>query len=229
MSAFTGWHKHLPPQVEVGYVQLPGRDSRRRESHPPSFPSLIQALADGLGWNHGIPVAFFGHSMGALIGFELARELRRRALPVPVHLFVSAHRAPHLRVLNVGECPLHRLPDSVFIREIEHRYGAPPDFVQCSELIELFLPLLRADLALCETYVYTPEEPLACSISAFGGVDDPRVKKHHLEAWQAHTTHAFDLRVFPGDHFFARSEPLLLLQVLKQQLARVVRRTPQSS
>jgi len=222
VSAFAGWHKTLPSDVEVGYVQLAGRDGRRREAPVSDFRALIDDLTQTLSWNDDIPVAFFGVSMGGLVSFELAREFRRRALPLPVHLFICAHRAPQLRVLNAGERPLHLLPDEEFIGELERRYGPAPDFSQNRELVELLLPLLRVDLAACESYVYRTEEPLSCSISAFGGTDDRRVRMRHLEPWHMHTTGTFDLRVFPGDHFFARNDPRPLLQVLNRELDRLL-------
>jgi medium-chain acyl-[acyl-carrier-protein] hydrolase len=224
-SIFNAWYRHLPPAIEIASAQLPGRDARRHEPPLNDFRTLVSSLADALRWSLDIPFAFFGHSMGAIVGFEVARELRRRGLPMPVHLFVSAHRAPHLGVLNAGERPLHGLPDDAFVRELQRRYGATPDLVRGSELAELFVPLLRADLALCESYVYHPEPRLPCSISAFGGSQDRRVKKAQLDAWRSHTSSAFELRMLPGDHFFVRNDSLLLLRLLKQQLEQIVRRT----
>jgi medium-chain acyl-[acyl-carrier-protein] hydrolase len=227
-STFRDWNKYLPPEIDVGYVQLPGRDGRRRDPPITNLSILVSKLADDLGWNLTGPVAFFGHSMGALISFELARELRRRALPTPVHLFVSSHRAPHLNTLNAGEGPLHSLSDKAFMRELQRRFGPLPLFAENNELVELFLPLLRADLSLCESYVYRPEKPLDCSISAFGGTEDRRVTENHLAAWQAHTARAFNIRTFPGDHFFWHANPALFLRVLNQYLTRVLRQMSSS-
>ena len=227
-SIFAGWHRHLPQDVEVACVQLPGRDARRHEAPATDFAALVGGLADALRWSLDVPLAFFGHSMGALVGFELARELRRRRLPMPVHVCVSAHRAPHLSPLNPGERPLHGLPDDAFLSELQRRYGPTPELVESREFADLCLPLLRADLALCETYAYRPEAPLACTISAFGGSADRRVRRPQLVAWRDHTASAFDLRMFPGDHFFARRDSVALLQVLTQRLAQVARRIPRT-
>jgi surfactin synthase thioesterase subunit len=171
-----------------------------------------------------LPMAFFGHSMGALLVFELAREFRRQCLPGPVHLFISSYRAPHL---SDPEEPLHTLPDDQFVQELQRRYGETEDFLQSPELVELFLPLLRADFSVCETYVYRQEEPLDCPISAFGGSQDRKVTRQHLAAWRMQTRGSFSLRIFPGDHFYLRNAKVSLLQTLGQQLAQIVRRAPQ--
>jgi surfactin synthase thioesterase subunit len=225
-SAFSGWQKYLPSEVELCCVQLPGRDAKRFDPPFTDFTSLISALAQGLRTTLGIPVAFFGHSMGALIIFELAREFRRQRLPAPVHLFVSGLLAPHL---NDVEEPIHNLPDGPFVHELQRRYGETEDFLQSPELVELFLPLLRADFSVCETYKYRWEEPLDCPISAFGGSQDRKVARHHLAAWRMHTRGPFNLRIFPGDHFYLRNTKTPLLQVLSQHLTQIVRRVPQQA
>jgi medium-chain acyl-[acyl-carrier-protein] hydrolase len=225
ISAFSGWHHHLPPEIQVEYVVLPGRDGRRHEPAAGNLQALVQALATGLTRPDDPPIAFFGHSMGALIAFEVARELRRRRLREPAHLFVSASRAPQLRLLNPGECPLSCLSDEAFLRELQRRYGPQPELAD-PELAELFLPLLRADLSLCEGYRYESELPLASSIVAFAGADDPRVKRHHLEGWRTQTAGAFALVTFPGGHFYLRSDPHPLLRALSSQLASTARRAP---
>ena len=223
VSAFSGWHKGFA-DVDVVCVQLPGRDGKRHEPPETDFSALIQRLADGIRHALDRPAVFFGHSMGGLIAFELARELRRRSWPLPVQLFASASRAPQFRFLDSGERPLRSLPDEEFIRELQRRFGLTPEFAGNPELVELFLPLLRADLALCESYRHVPDAPFDFPISTFAGAEDTRVRSHHLAGWRDHTFATFSGRTFPGDHFFLRRDPSAVVEAVKQQLARIPQR-----
>ena len=210
---FRNWSDGLPADVEVCPVQLPGRGTRLME-HPSTLLSpLVEALAQALVPLLDRPVAFFGHSLGALVSFELARRVRRRYGVHPVRLFVSAGRAPQIPPRG----PLiHNLPEKEFLAELRRLNGTPSELLNNEELMEIMLPLLRADFAVYETYVYSTEPPLNCPISAFGGLQDHRVNGTDLEAWRAQTSVSFSLRMFPGDHFFL-NQPLLL-HVLSQEL-----------
>jgi len=214
-SAFTSWPADLPPDVEVCPVQLPGRENRWREPPFTRLSALARALAETIGPELTKPFAFFGHSMGALIGFELARELQECRKPGPFHLFVSGHRAPQLPDLAL---PIHTLPENELIRELDRLSGTPEVVLQHDELMQLVLPVLRADLEMCETYVYSSQAPLECSISAFGGLQDPKVSREELAAWQEQTCSSFALHVFSGDHFFLHSSRTSLLQEISWQL-----------
>jgi medium-chain acyl-[acyl-carrier-protein] hydrolase len=217
---FYKWSESLPWDVEVCPIQLPGRETRLEE--PPFtrlFP-LVQALTQAIRVYLDKPFVFFGHSMGARVGFELARELRRQNDPGPVHLFVSASRAPQI---PDPDPPIHHLPEAEFVKELRRLDGTPEEVLQNAELVQLFLPLLRADLAMDETYIYTIEEPLDCPISAFGGLEDNKVGRDDLAAWRDQTRGIFTLRMFPGDHFFLRSARISLLQAVTQDLMQVLR------
>ena len=208
-SIFRTWVNDLPPDVEVCPVQLPGRENRLMEPPFIRLSSLVQALAQALFPYLDIPFAFFGHSMGALIGFELARELRRQNRRGPLHLFVSGHRAPQTPPLRP---PIHQLAEAAFKEKLYDLHGTPQEVLQSAELMQLLLPLLRADFAVSETYIYSPETPLNCSISAFGGLQDKEVSYQDLEKWQDQTYRSFTLRKLPGNHFFVHSARELLLQ-----------------
>jgi len=140
--------------------------------------------------------------MGALISFELARQLRRQYAPDPIALFVSAYRAPQLPAPSP---PIHSLPQDEFVEALRRLNGTPEAVLQDAELMQLLLPTLRADFAICETYTYTPEVPLECPILAFGGLQDREVSRDDLAAWCHQTHRAFKLRMVPGDHFFLHS------------------------
>lgn len=214
-SAFRLWGERLPWEVEVCPVYLPGREHRLREPAFTRLTLLVEALAEELWPALDVPFALFGHSMGALISFELTRYLRRNALPMPVQLFVSAHRGPQL---PMRRAPAHNLPDDELIDLLRRFGGTPQAVLQHAELMQVMLPILRADFELCETYSYQPEAPLECAISVFGGEQDTQVNVQELQAWRQQTRKSLTVRMFPGDHFFLHGQQDLLLQTLAQQL-----------
>ncbi len=210
---FRTWSDGLPGDVEVCPVQLPGRGTRLMERPFTQLSPLIEALAEALVPLLDRPFAFFGHSLGALVSFELARQVRRQYGMHPVRLFVSAGRAPQIPRRGPR---IHTLPDREFLIELGRLNGTPSELLGHEELMEIMLPVLRADFALYETYFYSSEPPLNCPISAFGGLQDQRVSDSDLEAWRAQTGVSFSLRMFPGDHFFLKQP--LLLRALSQEL-----------
>lgn len=214
-SVFYPWADILPSTIEVCPVQLPGHGTRLAEPLFQRLATLVAAAADGLQPYLDKPFAFFGHSMGALLSFELARHLRRNGKPGPVHLFVSGHGAPHLPDRNP---PLHPLPEPEFVAKLRELNGTPEEILRHQELLQLLIPILRADFAVCETYVHPPEPPLACPISAYGGLGDAYVSREELAAWQEHTASRFSVRMFPGDHFYLNSAQLYLLQALAREI-----------
>jgi medium-chain acyl-[acyl-carrier-protein] hydrolase len=214
-SIYRPWTRELPPEVELCVIQLPGRESRLLEEPYTEMSALVEQLSAALDRYLDIPFAFFGHSMGALVAFELAREIRRRRGLSLVHLFVSGHVAPSIQRRRA---PVHQLPASEFVEAIRRLNGTPEQVLENAELMELVLPALRADLALCETYTYVDEAPLGCPISAFGGLADAEVGYDDLRAWQSQTTGQFRLRLFPGDHFYLRDERPALLAAICQTI-----------
>ncbi len=214
-STFRTWADDLPADIEVCPVQLPGRENRVREQLFTQLLPLVETLASALRPSLNTPFAFFGHSMGALISFELARQLRRQGAPEPIHLFVSSRPAPQLPDLE----PIHQLPEAAFVTELWSRYnGLPEVLLHNSELMKLFLPVLQADFAIFETYVYTTEASLDCPISAFGGLQDSTVSQEDLLAWRHQTCKSFTLQMFSGDHFFLQDARTLLLQTVGEEL-----------
>jgi medium-chain acyl-[acyl-carrier-protein] hydrolase len=217
-TTFRAWQDALPPSVEVLPVQLPGRGRRMAEPAFTRTRSLARALAQALRPYFDKPFAFFGHSMGALISFELARELRREHQPGPLQLFLSGRRAPQF---PSTDAPTYDLPDAEFIEALRGLEGTPEEVLAQPELIQLMMPLLRADFELCETYAHEPEPPLACPISAYGGLQDAGVTREQLEGWREQTAGGFTLRMLPGGHFFVSTEEAALLRTLGQELHRV--------
>lgn len=214
-SVFRTWANQFPLDIEVCAIQLPGRESRLKESCFTNLETLIDILIPALIPYLDRPFAFFGHSLGALICFTAARKLRQLRHITPLHLFISARQAPQL---PSEKPPIHHLPKSEFLQELRSYNGTPEVVLQNIELMDLFLPILRADLTINETYKYTLEAPLDCSISAFGGLQDPLVSRDSLAAWCAQTSRSFNLRLFPGNHFFIKSQQEVLIEVISAQL-----------
>jgi medium-chain acyl-[acyl-carrier-protein] hydrolase len=219
-SIFRTWSNYLPEGVEVCRVHLPGRESRLRELPFGQLSLLVEVLARVLKPYLSMPYVFFGHSVGALVAFELARQLRKQYGLGPTHLFVSGRGAPQI---PDPDPPIHQLPDAEFMEELGRRYDGIPEAVrQDAELMELLRPILRADVMLSETYRYTDDARLACPISSFGGVQD-RTTLEELDAWRAQTSGAFRLRMFPGDHFFINTARNDLLRAVAEDLEHSLR------
>lgn len=216
---FRSWQQYLPAQIDVCLVHLPGRARRIRERPHTDLQTLKKELADALQPVTQGRFAFYGHSMGALISFELARELRRRGCVMPLHLFLSACRAPTM----VRAVPrTYNLPDREFISEIRKLNGTPKEFFESADILSVLMPLLRADFQVTDTYEYVPERQLACPITVYGGDQDQLATIESLDAWNQQTTAECRIRVFPGDHFFIHSLNREFLRVFRQDLLQTI-------
>lgn len=219
-SIFRKWDTKLPGNIEVCAIQLPGREDRLWEAPFRQIVPLVNALSEVVAIDLEKSFVFFGHSMGALLAFELSRHLRRLGARQPDHLFVSGFRAPHL---PDRQAPTHDLPETSFLEELRRLGGTPDEVLQSSELMTVFTPTLRADFALTETYSYVHEVPLECPISAFVGSDDQEVSYDEIAAWRQHTTGSFSLQSIPGNHFFLlREGQAQLLSVMSDQLDQLI-------
>jgi len=214
-SAYRAWLSGLPETIAVCPVQLPGRERRVEELAVTELGLMVRHITQSLRLCFDRPFAFVGHCLGALICFEVARNLRREKMPEPVHMFLSAHRPPHV---ELNRSYLHRLPDSEFLEEVRRFNGVPEWTLNDSELMAMALPALRADFALYENYYYAHEDPLSIPTTVFGGQRDLVVTSDDLRAWQELISGPFSLRMLPGDHFFlyGESQPLVLESIQKQ-------------
>lgn len=219
-SSFRGWGDVLPPDVEVCPVQLPGRENRVMEKPFDRVEPLVEALHAAMQPYMDLPYAIFGHSNGALIGFELARRARAAGTRMPEHLFASGRRAPHLpgRTRDV-----HALPEPELLEELKALGGIPDEVLAHPELRALIVPLLRADMALTETYDAGDAPPLPVRITGYAGAADPKVPVEDVEAWGRHTTEGFGMRTFPGGHFFVFDQRERVLRDLYTDLGQIAR------
>lgn len=214
-EGYAAWSNALPPEIEVCAVELPGRGRHRNEQAFTQLKAMLPVLAGVLMPLTDRPFALFGHSMGALIAFELSHHLRWSAGVSPEHLFASGCPAPHLRSTRR---PTSELPDAELVRELHRLNGTPPEVLDNPELLEIVLPLVRADLAVVDTYRYAERPPLPCPITGLGGIEDPDALTTELQAWDRQTAAAFTMQMFPGDHFYLHGARASVLQQLVHDL-----------
>lgn len=213
-TAFTKWCADLPSHIEGVAVHYPGRGSRFNEPVINDMPRMVADLAQNIQPLLDRPFAFFGHSMGGLIAFELTRHLRTQHLQTPRQLFISACGAPQLPDPNQK---IHQLPDDEFLNELDKLNGIPAE-LKNPEVMSLLLPIVRADFQLVETYEYQPSEPFDLPISAFGALDDPRVNRERIDAWAIHTKAQFEPHFFSGDHFFINEAKVHILNLIIKEI-----------
>lgn len=197
-STYRTWAAGLPAEIAACPVQLPGRESRAFEQPYQRIEPMVTDLARDLGDVTRWPYALFGHSMGAVVAFELVREIRRRGGPLPIQLFVAGRQAPHLP--NVKP-ELRGLAGDRLASELRALGGTPDEVLADPALLDSITPLLRADFSVNETYQYNDEPPLDVPITAFAATQDPRASIDEVNAWRYETTGAFRSYVLPGEHF----------------------------
>lgn len=214
--SFRGWPEECDPLVEVALIQCPGRGNRIWEAPLTSMTDLAQRLAGAVGTLLDKRYAFYGHSLGAKVAFETARELRRRGAPEPVHFFAAASPGPGIP----WDHPLlHRLGELDLLRKVQERYdGVPNEVIADAELRALVVPALRADITIVENYRFSPEPPLRCPITCFGGTGDFMTPESEIADWRKQTCSAFRVEMFPGGHFFPVKEQSSILRSIAADL-----------
>jgi surfactin synthase thioesterase subunit len=216
-AAFYRWKRELPATIDVCPVLLPGREARIREGSLIDAIALVRQLLAATKPYLDVPFAVFGHSMGSLLAYEWAVQLAEAHMPSPICLFVSGREGAHLPLPHPD---IHGMGDAEFVEELQRRYGGTTeDLLADAELREVFLPILRADLNLVETYRHGPQTMLHCPMMAFAGIQDDSVTDAGLEAWGTLTTGQFTTRRFAGDHFYSTGAGQRdLLEVITQRL-----------
>lgn len=211
-GSYREWVAGLAPEIEVLPVQLPGRETRFFDRPFSSMASLQEALLEGLRPYLDKPFAFFGHSLGALIAFELMRRLQDEGF-ASMHLFVSGYGAPHLP----GKlAPMHHLDDAQFVATLWELNTMPTAVLENEELLALLLPLLRADFSIYERYQFQAGDKLECPITMLGGKTDALVPPEILLPWREHTTQPGEVHLFDGGHFYLHEAPTAVWQVIQK-------------
>lgn len=215
-SIYRTWQTSLPGTVEVMPVQFPGRENRLVEPAFTAMEPLVEALCQAMTPWLEVPFAFFGYSYGALVAYEAALRLQAEKGIETSHLIVAAHRAP--QVPNEDR-QLYNLDDDEFRVELEKLEGTPKEVLEHPELMELMMPLLRADFEINDTYrIASVEATLGCPVTALGGLGDHDVAREHLEPWKELTRGRFRLRMLPGGHFFIHEQRMAVLDAVAESL-----------
>ena len=215
-GVYHRWPRLAPRRIQVSGVELPGRGMRFGEEAYRSLPTLVRHLADLMEPLLDRPFAFFGHSMGGLVSFELARTLRERRAPMPQHLFISAAAAPGTRS---SRRPLCSATDEEVIEELRSLGGTPQVLLDDKELMAMVVNTLRADYTALGTYQYREAKPLDVPFTVFGGRSDDIAPPADLRGWQALTASGCQVRLFPGDHFFLHAAAAEILRTVADAVA----------
>ena len=214
---FQGWHRGLPDEVEVCVFQPPGREERLDDAPHMGFADLLDEAVGALRSRLDRPFCFYGHSLGGVVAFEAARQLRREGLPLPVHLFIGAAPAP-------GEPFAAAFPDladdEALLASLRALEGTAEAVLEHPEMRAIVLRVLRADLAVLRSHRHAPEPPLSCPITLFTGEEDRHVSPAGTEPWRAHTGAGFRRLSLPGGHFFLHTQQRELLALLTEGLTR---------
>jgi surfactin synthase thioesterase subunit/glycosyltransferase involved in cell wall biosynthesis len=213
---FRAWGLGLGSEVAVTPVLLPGREGRLSEKPIESFEEMVEQVTTALLSHLASPFVFFGHSMGAVLAFEVIRRLREQREPLPVALLVSGARAPQFRL---GHRPAPEPSEAQLLEQVRLLQPPGSQLLEKPDLLRLLLPALRADANAYRRYVYEPGPPLPLPVFAYGGREDTQVSADHLEAWSEQTTEGFARRMFAGGHFFLRSQALMFLQAMNEDLS----------
>ncbi len=206
-AIYRKWAEQLPASLELMPVELPGHGGRLREAPLHSVAEMGASAADALAHLCQGRYSVFGHSLGAMVAFEMVRILVGRGQP-PVHLFVSGCRAPHVLPIHRGS---HLLPPHALRQRLRSWGGAPEEVLMQSELMTQLEPALRADLEAVENYLCVSSPDVGVPITAFAGMSDPLAPPESVAEWSQYTSDYFAMRLVPGNHFFLHQfQPLLL-------------------
>jgi surfactin synthase thioesterase subunit len=223
-AVFAGWEKKLGPEIEVWAAQPRGRGMRFSEPLHQSVAEMVQDYLQVLHAYLDLPFAFYGHSFGALLALELTQQLWVDGLPLPGHLFIGASAPP---VAGLIHPRISHLSDEGFVTAVQERYaGIPESVLKESELMEIFLPALKADFSAYETFDRNCVTQVRCPITALAGSDDAVIAPDVMQEWRRHTEISFDLRIIPGDHFFLSTSGELVLSTIREKMLSTLPETP---
>ena len=223
-AVFAGWGEKLKPEIEVWAAQPRGRGMRFSERPHQSVPEMVEDFLQALRTHLDLPFAFYGHSLGGLLALELTQQLTVEGLPLPGHLFIGASAPP---VAGLIHPRISHLSDEGFVTAVQDRYsGIPESVLKEPELMEIFLPALKADFSAYETFDRERVMQVHCPITALAGSDDAVIVPDLMQEWRQHTKASFDLRIVPGDHFFLSTSSETVLSTVREKMLSAQPETP---
>lgn len=209
-ATYIPWKSLIPNEVELHLIQPPGRASRLFEEPHTDMTSLVEELFNSIKNSITRPFIFFGHSLGSRFAFELATKLKSLGLNTPKHFIASGSSAPHFPAV---EEKIHNLPENEFIEKLKNLNGTPQEILTNVELMELYLPCLRADFQVAENYTPSNKKiSFDCPISVFGGTEDHKITMEKLTNWGKYFKDPADVKLVPGDHFFLESNRKMVVK-----------------
>lgn len=215
-AVYYRWAKYFGDDIEIFPVELSGRGKRFDERLYENFNSIVDDITGMvIKQIQDSKYAIFGHSMGSLLTFGVCKKLIGEGYEEPVHVFVSGRYPPHVK----NERKIYHLPDQEFIDEIIKLGGSDKALFENKELLAIFLPILRADYKIIETYDYQEDEfKLNCGITAFHGKNDPNVSFESMLEWRSYTKKPFSIYQYEGDHFFINKFTEEIIQIIKDKV-----------
>lgn len=218
-TTYLPFAEHLPDEVELVAVQLPGRGMRLAESPYTDLTQLVEDLAVQMKQHLNLPYAVLGHSFGSRLGFELVQYFRQQQWPLPMHFFASGSRAPHYKNTD---SPIHQLAQGAFIEKLRSFGGTPDEVLDNEDFMEMLLPMLRADFTMVENHQSEIKRALACDLTILGGQHDGGVPLDLLHDWQLHFDGAVSHAIFDGGHFFIETHKPLVIKAVATKLASIL-------
>lgn len=219
-TIYHDWKKYLSKNIELHPVELAARGSRMRD---PNYDSIDEAADDVLKIIRNdleiAPYAFFGHSLGSMIAFELAYKIRKEGLPYPIHIFFAGRGAPHMPWHEKKK--YYKLQEDEFRKEVMALGGIPKEFLEVPEFMDMLFTLLRGDYKIAETYSFIEKDaPLDCGITLLNATND-EASREDIEAWKVHAGKECNVHYFEGGHFFLREETEKILDIINATLSHV--------
>lgn len=211
-AIFSKWHKYFSKKIKILAIDYPGHGKKFHELLKTEVKLIVEAILPELPKNLS-NCYLYGHSLGAIIAFEILRTLQEQHKPLPMHLIVSGANSPAFpdEEENIGQ-----LSDNEFLSKMQNRYkGFTQEILEQNELLQILIPIVRADVLASENYLFKESSKISCPITAIAGVDDKDIQLEKLMAWGNLTSKSFRHVLIPGDHLSLFSDPLVLIHAIE--------------